>query len=68
MDKAIKGMFANLDPTLYTLMNKMYCSFKINNTGITGIGAQKRRKLIVREVYKISCRQGYKPEINYANR
>jgi hypothetical protein len=28
MDKAIKGMLANLDPTLYTLMNKMYCVLK----------------------------------------
>jgi carboxyl-terminal processing protease len=56
MDKAIKGMLANLDPYTVYFNEQDVLRFKINNTGeYTGIGAlisQKEGQLIVREVYK----------------
>lgn len=56
MDKAIKGMLANLDPYTVYFNEQDVMQFKINNTGeYTGIGAlitRKENKLIIREVYK----------------
>ena len=56
MDKAIKGMLANLDPYTVYFNEQDVVRFKINNTGeYTGIGAlltRKEDKLIVKEVYK----------------
>ena len=56
MDKAIKGMLANLDPYTVYFNEQDVVRFKINNTGeYTGIGAQltrKEDKLIVKEIYK----------------
>lgn len=56
MDKAIKGMLANLDPYTVYFNEQDVVRFKINNTGeYTGIGAlltRKEDKLIVKEAYK----------------
>lgn len=56
MDKAIKGMLANLDPYTVYFNEQDVVRFKINNTGeYTGIGAlltRKEDKLIVKEPYK----------------
>ncbi|PRZ26208.1 S41 family peptidase [Flavobacterium granuli] len=56
MDKAIKGMLANLDPYTVYFNEQDVMQYKINNTGeYTGIGAlitRKENKLIIREVYK----------------
>ena len=56
MDKAIKGMLANLDPYTVYFNEQDVLRFKINNTGeYTGIGAlltRKEDKLIVKEAYK----------------
>ncbi|TDE04399.1 S41 family peptidase [Flavobacterium sandaracinum] len=56
MDKAIKGMLANLDPYTVYFNEQDVVRFKINNTGeYTGIGAlltRKEAKLIVKEPYK----------------
>ena len=56
MDKAIKGMLANLDPYTVYFNEQDVVRFKINNTGeYTGIGAlltRKEDKLIVKETYK----------------
>ena len=56
MDKAIKGMLANLDPYTVYFNEQDVVRFKINNTGVyTGIGAlltRKEDKLIVKEAYK----------------
>jgi carboxyl-terminal processing protease len=56
MDKAIKGMLANLDPYTVYFNEQDVVRFKINNTGeYTGIGAlltQKEGQLIVKEPYK----------------
>ena len=56
MDKAIKGMLANLDPYTVYFNEQDLVRFKINNTGeYTGIGAlltRKEDKLIVKEPYK----------------
>ncbi|RDI56540.1 S41 family peptidase [Flavobacterium glaciei] len=56
MDKAIKGMLANLDPYTVYFNEQDVVRFKINNTGeYTGIGAlltRKEDKLIVKEAYR----------------
>ena len=56
MDKAIKGMLANLDPYTVYFNEQDVVRFKINNTGeYTGIGAMLTRKedqLIIKESYK----------------
>ena len=56
MDKAIKGMLANLDPYTVYFNEQDVVRFKINNIGeYTGIGAlltRKEDKLIVKEAYK----------------
>lgn len=56
MDKAIKGMLANLDPYTVYFNEQDVVRYKINNTGeYTGIGAlltRKEDKLIVKEAYK----------------
>lgn len=56
MDKAIKGMLANLDPYTVYFNEQDVVRFKINNTGeYTGIGAlltRKEDKLILKEPYK----------------
>lgn len=56
MDKAIKGMLANLDPYTVYFNEQDVVKFKINNTGeYTGIGALLTRtetKLTVKEPYK----------------
>lgn len=56
MDKAIKGMLADLDPYTVFFNEQDVLNFKINNTGeYTGIGAlitRKKDKLIIKEVYK----------------
>jgi carboxyl-terminal processing protease len=56
MDKAIKGMLANLDPYTVYFNEQDVIKFKINNTGeYTGIGALLTRtetKLTVKEPYK----------------
>ena len=56
MDKAIKGMLADLDPYTNYFNEQDVVRFKINNTGeYTGIGALVTRKdeqLIIKEPYK----------------
>jgi carboxyl-terminal processing protease len=56
MDKAIKGMLADLDPYTNYFNEQEVVKFKINNTGeYTGIGALVTRKedqLIIKEPYK----------------
>jgi carboxyl-terminal processing protease len=56
MDKAIKGMLADLDPYTNYFNEQDVVKFKINNTGeYTGIGALVTRKedqLIIKEPYK----------------
>jgi carboxyl-terminal processing protease len=56
MDKAIKGMLADLDPYTVYFNEADVVRFKINNTGeYTGIGAMITRKegmLIIKEPYK----------------
>lgn len=56
MDKAIKGMLADLDPYTVYFNEADVVKFKINNTGdYTGIGALIARKdgvLIIKEPYK----------------
>lgn len=56
MDKAIKGMLADLDPYTNYFNEQEVVKFKINNTGeYTGIGAlvtRKESQLIIKEPYK----------------
>jgi carboxyl-terminal processing protease len=56
MDKAIKGMLAELDPYTVYFNEADVIKFKINSTGeYTGIGAQisrKEGKIIIKELYK----------------
>jgi carboxyl-terminal processing protease len=56
MDKAIKGMLADLDPYTNYFNEQDVVKFKINNTGeYTGIGAiitRKEGRLIIKEPYK----------------
>ena len=56
MDKAIKGMLAELDPYTVYFNEADVIKFKINSTGeYTGIGAQiarKEGKIILKELYK----------------
>jgi carboxyl-terminal processing protease len=56
MDKAIKGMLAELDPYTVYFNEADVIKFKINSTGeYTGIGAQisrKEGKIVLKELYK----------------